>query len=182
MLDGMRALIVYESMFGGTRDIARAVAAGLRTVIPVDVRGVGDTPGTLGAVDDDVSLLIVGAPTHPGGLSRPRSRAAAAGRGTTSPMAASSVGLREWLDALPPAMHTRDALAFETRLRVRGLPGSAAKAAGKRLRKAGYRLLWPPQSFYVSDLTGTLDEGELERANMWGRWLGVGAPKRQTQR
>ena len=77
MLDGMRALIVYESMFGGTRDIARAIAAGLRTAVPVDVHGVGDTPGTLGAVGDDVSLLIVGAPTHPGGLSRPRSRAAA---------------------------------------------------------------------------------------------------------
>lgn len=178
----MRALIVYESMFGATRNVARAVADGLRTAMPVDVRGVGDAPGTLGKVADDVSLLIVGAPSHPFGLSRPRSRAAAAGRGTTLPIATSDVGLREWLDALPPAGHTRDALAFETRLRVRGMPGSAAKAAGKRLRKAGYRLLWPPQIFYVSDLTGTLVEGELERATMWGRWLGVGAPKRQAQR
>jgi flavorubredoxin len=182
MLDGMRALIVYESMFGSTRDIARAIADGLRPATPVDVVGVDDAPGTLGAVGADASLLIVGAPTHPFGLSRPRSRVAAAGRAATLPTATTDHGLREWLDALPRASGQRDALAFETRLRVRGWPGSAAKAAAKRLRKAGYRLLWPAQTFYVADLTGTLVEGEIQRARMWGRWLGAGAPKRETQR
>jgi hypothetical protein len=178
----MRALIVYESMFGSTRDIARAIAEGLRPAIPVDVVGVEDAPGTLGVVGDDVSMLIVGAPTHPFGLSRPRSRVAAAGRDTTLPMATTDHGLREWLDELPRTTGQRDALAFETRLRVRGWPGSAAKAAGKRLRKTGYRLLWPPQTFYVADLTGTLVEGELQRARMWGRWLATEASKRETQR
>ena len=176
----MRALIVYESMYGGTRDIARAIAGGLRPTVPVDVVGVDDAPGSLGVVEDDVSLLIVGAPTHPFGLSSPKSRVAAARR-AMRPMTAADVGLREWLDALPRRTQRRDALAFETRLRVRGVPGSAAKAATKRLRKAGYQLLWPSQTFYVSDLTGTLVEGELERAHMWGRWLGVGVPKSQTQ-
>jgi hypothetical protein len=180
MLDDMRALIVYESMFGGTRDIAHAIADGLRPTFPVDVVGVDEAMGELGVVEDDVSLLIVGAPTHPFGLSRPKSRIAAASR-ATSPMTTADVGLREWLDALPKRTQRRDALAFETRLRVRGVPGSAAKAATKRLRKAGYRLLWPSQTFYVSDLTGTLVEGELDRALMWGRWLGVGVSRSQTQ-
>lgn len=181
MLDGMRALIVYESMFGSTRDIARAIADGLRPAAAVDVVGVEDAPGTLGEVGDDVSMLIVGAPAHPFGLSRPRSRVAAAGRAATLPTATTDHGLREWLDALPKTTGQRDALTFETRLRVRGWPGSSAKAAAKRLRKAGYRLLWPGQTFYVADLTGTLVEGEIQRAQMWGRWLGVGAAKRETQ-
>jgi hypothetical protein len=42
------------------------------------------------------------------------------------------------------------------------------------MRKLVYRLLWPPRSFYVANLTGTLVDGELERARMWGRWLGIG--------
>jgi flavorubredoxin len=169
----MRALIVYESMFGSTRAIAHAIAAGLRSTMPVDVAGIDDAPSHLGVVPADVSLLIVGAPSHTPGLSSPKSRAAAAGR-ASRPMAIADIGLRDWLDALPAMSERLDVLAFETRLRVQGMPGSASKGAVKRLRKRGYRMLWPPQAFYVADLTGTLDEGELQRAHMWGRWLGVG--------
>jgi hypothetical protein len=169
----MRALIVYESMFGSTRRIAQAIASGLRPTYAVDVVGVENAPGELGVVGPDVSLLIVGAPSHLFGLSTPKSRIAA-GKRAERPMATADLGLREWLDALVGAAGRRDVLAFETRLRVRGMPGSAAKSAARRMRKLGYRLLWPPQSFYVANLTGTLVEGELERARMWGRWLGVG--------
>ncbi len=169
----MRALIVFESMFGSTRAIADAIAGGLRTAMPVDVIDIEESRSALGVVPDEVSLLIVGAPSHPLGLSSPKSRAAAAGH-ASRPMSVADVGLREWLGALPPVSRPRDVLTFETRLRVRGRPGSASKAAAKRLRKLGYRMLWPAQTFYVADLTGTLVEGELERAQMWGRWLGVG--------
>jgi hypothetical protein len=167
-----RALIVYESMFGSTRAVANAVAGGLRGRMPVDVAAIDDAPQRLGVVPDDVSLLIVGAPSHLWGLSTPKSRAAAAGR-AEQPTTVADVGLREWLDALPPTSHPGDVLSFETRLRVRGMPGSASKAAAKRLRKLGYRMLWPAQTFYVTDLTGTVADGELQRAYMWGRWLGV---------
>jgi hypothetical protein len=169
----MHALIVYESMFGSTRAVAHAIAGGLRSAMPVDVAGIEDAPGGLGQVPDDVSLLVVGAPSHMLGLSNPKSRAAAAGR-ASRPMSIADIGLREWLDALPSESQSRDVFAFETRLRDRGMPGSASKAAVKRLRKRGYRMLWPAQSFYVANLTGTLVEGELQRAHMWGRWLGVG--------
>jgi flavorubredoxin len=170
----MRAVIVYESMFGSTRAITHAIAGGLRAAMPVDVVAIEDAPGALGVVPEGVSLLIVGAPSHTPGLSTPKSRAAAAGR-ASRPMAVADVGLREWLAALPTASNRlRNVLAFETRLRVRAMPGSASKAAAKRLRKRGYRMLWPVQTFYVADLTGTLAEGELQRAHMWGRWLGVG--------
>jgi hypothetical protein len=169
----MRALIVYESMFGSTRAIAHAIAGGLRAAMSVGIVDIEESRGALGVVPDDVSLLIVGAPSHTLGLSSPRSRAAAAGR-ASRPMTVADVGLREWLDALPTVSRPRNVLAFETRLRVRGIPGSASKAAAKRLRKRGYRMLWPEQTFYVADLTGRVVEGELQRAHMWGRWLGVG--------
>lgn len=170
----MRALIMYESMFGSTRRIAAAIASGLRSTTPVDVVSIEDAPGALGMVGPDVSLLIVGAPSQAFGLSTPKSRAAA-NRRVERPLATTDLGLREWLDALPQAVRPRDVLVFETRLRVRGMPGSAAKTAARRMRKLGYRLLWPPKSFYVANLTGTIAEGELERARMWGRWLSVGA-------
>jgi hypothetical protein len=170
----MHALIVYESIFGSTRAISHAIAGGLRMkMMPVDLVGIEDAPAALGVVPANVSLLIVGAPSHTLGLSSPKTRTAAAARAAW-PMAVADVGLREWLDALPTASYFRDVLAFETRLRVRSTPGSASKAAAKRLRKRGYRMVWPVQTFYVANLTGTLVEGELQRAHMWGRWLGVG--------
>jgi hypothetical protein len=169
----MGALIVFESTFGSTRAIAHAIAGGLRAAMPIDVVATENAPGALGVVPEGVSLLIVGARSHTLGLSTPKSRAAAAGRASRA-MAVADVGLREWLDALPTASNRlRDVLAFETRPRVRVMPGSASRAAAKRLRKRGYRMLWPVQTFYIADLTGTLVEGELQRAHMWGRWLGV---------
>jgi hypothetical protein len=170
----MRALIVYESMFGSTRRIGQAIGSGLRPAYQVGLVGIEDAPGDLGVVEPDVSLLIVGAPSHLFGLSTPKSRITA-GKRAEHPTATADLGLREWLDALPQVARPRDVLAYETRLRVRGMPGSAARSAARRMRKLGYRLLWPPQSFYVANLTGTLVEGELERARMWGRWLSTGA-------
>lgn len=166
----MRALIVYESMFGHTRDIASAIAYGLAPALSTDVMEVNEAPPMPGL---DVDLLIVGAPTHIFGLSNARTRAAVARRGSHPPMPA-GIGLREWLDALPPATQRRDALAFDTRLQVRGLPGSAAKDAVKRLRRRGYRMLWPCRSFQVTNPSGSLAEPELERAQLWGRWIADG--------
>lgn len=175
----MRALIVYESMFGNTRDIAYAVAEGLTPHLDVDVVEIADAPEDPG---DEVGLLVVGGPTHALGLSRPKTRADAVARTTTTPVVSRDAGLREWLDALPKTRRRRDAAAFDTRIRVRGLPGSAARGAAKRLRRRGYRLVWPTQSFYVTDTTGPLAEDELERARTWGHRLGLGMKEKESQR
>src|SRR5205085_654645 len=66
-----RAVVVYESMFGNTRTIARAVADGLAGFLPVDLVEVADAPA---AVAGDVGLLVVGGPTHAFGLTRPDTR------------------------------------------------------------------------------------------------------------
>ncbi len=68
----MRALVVYESMFGNTRVIADAVAIGLSTWLDVGLVEVGTADP---ALNDDVRLLIVGGPTHAFEMSRPETPA-----------------------------------------------------------------------------------------------------------
>jgi hypothetical protein len=173
----MRALIVYESMSGNICDIAWSIADGLKSALPVDVVEVGMAPAV---PDDDVDLLIVGAPTHLFGLSRPRTRVAAARR-VGLPLVMADVGLREWLAALPRSRQQRDALTFDTRLRVAGFPGSAARDAAKRLRRRGYRMLWPSRSFIITKPSGPLVEREIERAQLWGHWIGGGIQLKQSR-
>ncbi|HYJ67223.1 MAG TPA: flavodoxin domain-containing protein [Nocardioidaceae bacterium] len=173
----MQALIVYESMFGNTRDIALAVAKGLAPGLAAEVVNVVDAPPEPGS---EVHLLIVGAPTLLFGLSTARTRAAAASR-AGHPFAIPAVGAREWLEAMPHAPARRDALTFDTRLRVHGLPGSAAKGAAKRLGDRGYRMLWPSRSFIVTHPNGSLGEREIERAQLWGRWIADGIEMRHAR-
>ena len=67
----MRALVVYESMFGNTEAVARAVADGLAEMHDVDLREVSQAPI---AVIARVDLIVVGGPTHAFSLSRPATR------------------------------------------------------------------------------------------------------------
>jgi hypothetical protein len=164
----MRTLIVYESMFGNTRTIAEAIADGLTPRSQVELCEVGEAPAGL---PDALDLLIVGAPTHAFGMSRPDTRRSAAGKapdGLVSP----GIGVREWLGRLTPGIHLVPAAAFDTRLgKPSWLPGSAARGIAKRLRRLGHVTAAIPKSFYVNDLAGPLAEGETARAREWGRLL-----------
>lgn len=163
----MHAVVVYESMFGNTRDVARAVADGLATVMDVQVSEVGSAPRRLG---HDVGLLVVGAPTHAFSLSRPSTRDDArrqAGGVTVS----AGIGLREWLDELAELPPGLCAAAFDTRVSRPRVPGGAARAAHKRLRRPGVVLVSGPETFWVRGTRGPLDRDELTRANQWGAGL-----------
>jgi hypothetical protein len=173
----VRALLVYESMFGNTRAIALAVAEGIGTRMEVDTIEVGSAPRGLPA---DVALLVVGAPTHGHGMTTAESRAGAADRAGDR-LVSRGTGLREWLDALPPVPSTLPAAAFDTRIKGPGfLWGSAAKPAAKRLTELGFRLAAEPRDFLVGGPTGPmfdrLAEGELERAREWGVELAAAVP------
>jgi hypothetical protein len=164
----MRALVVYESAFGNTQKVAEAVAEGLSEHVPTDLEEIGDAPHEVG---NDVDLLIVGGPTHAFSMSRPGTRASAAKQAEGPPVSKGD-GLREWLASLRNAA-PRAAAAFDTRFRKpRPMTGSAARAAERRLRKLGYRIAAPAESFFVSATTGPLLEGELDRAQAWGARLG----------
>jgi hypothetical protein len=164
----MRALVVYESMFGNTRTIADAVALGLSLWLDADVVEVGEAPT---ALPGDVGLLVVGGPTHAFGMSRPGTRREAAGQ-AENPVVSAGVGLREWLAGVRVGATDIAAATFDTRVRKPHLPGSAAAAAAKRLRRLGFRVVARPESFYVDGKFGPLLSGEPERARRWAEGLG----------
>lgn len=166
----MDAVVVYESMYGNSERVARAVAQGLGErvrVLVLDVDDAAAAPDMLPEAD----LLVAGGPTHAFGMTRPATRADAVQR-ATGDVSRRTRGLREWVESMPRTADARLAATFDTRVtKVKPLPGSAARGAAKVLRRAGYRLLTAPASFYVGDVEGPLDEGELERARTWGRAL-----------
>jgi hypothetical protein len=176
----MRALVVYESMFGNTRAIAEAVGAGLAEVAAVEVVAARSvTPGQVELAD----LLVVGGPTHGWTLSRPNSRKAAAKQaadghaGLRLEPQATGPGVREWLAALPTA--DRQVAAFDTRLRApRLLTGRAAPKIARALRRRGGNMVAQPESFLVTKASA-LVTGERERARRWGTDLGARADVRE---
>lgn len=162
----MKALVVYESMFGNSEHVARAVAGALEGFGEVTVRDVATA--LAGAVPHDIDLLVVGGPTHAFSMSRRATREDAIRQGAGQGLA--SRGLREWLDAVAPDLKSLPFATFDTRVsRVRRLPGSAARSAARQLRRHHGRMLAPPESFFVNDVSGPLDVDELDRARSWGR-------------
>ena len=109
----MKALVVYESMFGNTRRLAEAVAEGLRTGADVDLRPVAAAPPE---PDPEYQLVVVGGPTHAFSMSRPSTRADAVRQG---PEGEPTVGIREWLDGLPTYGRGTLFAAFDSRVWVR---------------------------------------------------------------
>jgi hypothetical protein len=181
----MSALVVFESMFGSTRDVARAVADGLRETVPVRVVEVGALFGEPGGttIPDEVTLLVVGGPTHAFGMSREKTRASAArevrpGSGAAGAVISPHTGIREWLDALRMPAHTLRVATFDTRVRRPHLPGSAAQAAERVLRRRGAVLALPARSFDVLGMSEGLAEGEIDAARAWGRHLAAALPAR----
>ncbi|MBT0773218.1 flavodoxin family protein [Kineosporia sp. J2-2] len=151
----MRALLVYESRFGNTESVARAVAAGLGTVVRVDIHTPASAPVVLG---DDVALLVVGAPTHALGHGVPE------GDGVDRYACAS---VRDWLETLHPA--GIPAASFDTHA---GGPftGRPARTVSHRLRRLGLQLRGH-ESFCAKGVLGPMEDGELDHAQRWGENL-----------
>jgi hypothetical protein len=164
----MRALVVYESMFGNTQAIASAVAQGLSERMEVDLVEVSEAPTSV-----DVDLVVAGGPTHAFSMSRPNTRQSAAEQAGDSGVVSVGLGLREWLDAAGPGLRGTPVATFDTKITKGHLPGSAAKAAQRRLRRFGARIVSPAHNFTVLGGTGPLGDGELARARGWGVELAV---------
>lgn len=166
-----RALVVYESMFGSAREVAEAVAAGLAdSGVPAGAVEVGQADATLPA---DVSLLVVGGPTHATTMSRSETRSQAAGK-TDRPLVSRGIGIREWIARLGAPRPGLPAVTFDTRMTHPKLITAfnrAAETSTKALAKRGFVTPLAPGQFIVSDTTGPLAPGEAERARQWGREL-----------
>jgi len=101
----MDAIVVCESVYGNTREVAEAIADGVGAIAVQPVQEAGGRQGT-------VDLLIVGGPTHVHGLATKRSRRVGAataeedGRSHLEAGATAEPGLRTWLHDLSPEQRT----------------------------------------------------------------------------
>ena len=89
-------------------------------------------------------------------------------------------GIRELVDGIADP-HGAVAAAFDTRFRGPAwLMGAASKAIVRRLRRRGFDVAAPPESFVLGPrkTRGPLAEGELDRAFAWGAELGRRAAMR----
>jgi sugar/nucleoside kinase (ribokinase family) len=167
----MRAVVVYESMYGNTHLVADAIGAGLGGEPDVTVTSVDDVDPSL---VEQADLLVVGGPTHVHGMSRDATRtaaveAAAKDDDLSLDPDAEGPGLRDWLDALPKLRV--QVAAFDTRLDAPPLlTGRASKGITRRLHALGCSILADPESFLVTKQNHLEDDQEA-RARDWGRSL-----------
>ncbi len=157
----MVVLVIYDSLYGNTAQIAHAVAAGLSDALgttgSVDVVRVGEAhPDRLAGLD----LLLVGGPTHG---SRP------------------SPAMHEFLKRIPKGGLAGVMFAtFDTRTDMDKLTGAsrvfgkifdrfgyAAPKIASNLANAGGKIVAPPEGFIVKGTEGPLEEGEVDRARAW---------------
>ncbi len=156
----MQAVVVYDTQFGNTEEVARAVAQGIADHGTVDLVAAA---GAAGRPQLPPDLLLIGGPTQRHGM---------------------TPALRAYVEALPrDALRSTRLATFDTRYRMAPLlSGSAAKEVATRLRKTGFRLIAAPESFFIArdnppdgekrrHGSERLEPGELERAREWGRRL-----------
>jgi flavodoxin len=159
----MNILVVYESYFGNTEQIARAIYEALSNTqsSPEDVRllhAAEARPEDLAGV----GLLVVGSPTR--GF-----------RPTEATVA--------FLKSIPKgSLKGVHVAAFDTRILLETIDskalrwmvntgGYAAKNIAGSLQKSGGELIAPPEGFLVTGEQGPLKDGELERAAAWANKL-----------
>jgi flavodoxin len=159
----MKALILYDSVYGNTEKIALAIGSALGSQENVSVMRVRDAkPDQFVGLD----ILIVGAPTQ---------------RFRTTP------AMSDLLKMIPEnSLKGVKVAAFDTRLsrgeinktpilaffvRLMGVNAYAARPIANQLKKKGGKLVGSPEGFCVEGMEGPLVEGELERAVTWARLL-----------
>jgi flavodoxin I len=157
----MSHLIVYDSQYGNTEKIARAIDGALGSEGEGECLRVCDVrPEHLSGIH----LLVVGSPTQ-------RFRATEA--------------TNSFLKEIPKnALSGVKVAAFDTRITEQEIRetsrvlnfavkyfGYAARQIADQLVKKGGQLVISPEGFYVSGMEGPLSDGELERAAEWGNKL-----------
>jgi hypothetical protein len=168
----VKAVVVFESLWGNTAAIAEAIAEGLGA----DATALSTSKATA-SVLEGMDLVIAGAPVHmmhiPTASTREKARRRGERKGV-EPADLSQQPMAEWLRALPRARGF--GAAFDTRIASqRG--GCSATRIARGLKRRGYSEAAVPERFMVEPLPGPpgsgvkLREGELDRAREWGAML-----------
>lgn len=146
----MKVLIIYDSVFGNTEQIAQTIGNALGFQEDVEVLRVSNVkPEQLTGLE----LLIVGSPTQ-GGRPTP--------------------AIQDFLNKVSePAIRGINVVAFDTRLSMRlaRIFGYATGRIADSLKRNGGTLIASPEGFFVKGKEGPLKEGELERAASWAKGI-----------
>jgi flavodoxin len=151
----MKTLVVYDSFFGNTKQVALAISDGLASEGSCETLHVSNaTPEHLKGLD----VLIVGSPTR---AFRPTKL------------------ITDFLNSIPKdGLKGIRVAAFDTRISTAdvrsrflstmvGLFGYAAKPIADKLAKKGGTLIAQPEGFFVNGSEGPLKDNELKRASTW---------------
>jgi hypothetical protein len=166
----LKAVVVYESHWGNTEAIARAIAEGMG-----DGTVVMHTDAAVPEAVAGADLLVAGAPLL--GFSLPTDAMLEQIRTSPDPRQPTAEtghpSMRSWLASLSP--RPGRCAGFETA--IWWSPGSSAKAIQRGLVAAGRTSASKPRRFVVTGRFGPLKAGEVQRAREWGAQLaaGVGA-------
>lgn len=151
----MKSFVIYDSYFGNTEKIAKAIGQELRAEA-MNVRDI-----KIGSAKN-LDLLVVGSPT----------RAFQA-----------SPAIKSFLNKLPSGFLSGvKVAAFDTGISESDTPvkilklgikyfGYAAQKIAKQMLKKGGELAMEPVGFFVTDTKGPLKEKEIERARKWASEL-----------
>ncbi len=145
----MKILVVYDSTWGNTERVAKAVGGAFGEEHRVAVV----RAGAAGVTDlDGVELLVVGAPVQGGRPTKP---------------------VQEFINGIRRLPAGTKVAAFDTRMGMRwvGIFGFAAPRVASALQAKGGTLAAEPEGFIVMGREGPLKAGEVERAAAWGRSL-----------
>lgn len=148
----MKALVIYDSLYGNTEQIAKAIGGGIGAEAKVV------KVGEVSAADiAPYPYVIIGSPTQ-GGRMTP--------------------AVKTFLDSLPAeALTGKRFAAFDTRIKGWAkIFGWAAPKIEKAIKEKGGNTTAQPQGFYVKGTKGPLVEGEAERATTWAKAIVAGVP------
>jgi flavodoxin len=155
----MKILIIYDSYFGNTELIAKAISEALAAQTEVQIIKVTDV-----RLDQlkDFGLVLFGSPT----------------RGFNA-----SESTLHFVTSIPAeGLKGLKVAVFDTRIPVQDIKpaifrfivkrgGYAADKLAVTLVKLGAELVVPAEPFYVKESEGPLKDGELEHATFWGQSL-----------
>ena len=145
-----KALVVYDSVYGNTEKVARALAKGLEDG-GVDV----DCVRVDAVKFDELSwhdLLVVGSPVHAWSASKP---------------------IKAFLERLKSAegLSGKKAFALDTKMSRSRLAGSAGGKIEGKLKSLGLTIVKPHASAVVKGREGSLEEGAEETFKQLGAEL-----------
>lgn len=151
----MKALVIYDSQYGNTEKIARAIGQALSAGGETAVFHAGQV--TAGALEGR-DLIVVGSPTQAFHATKPIDELL---------QGHALQGIRAAAFDTRFDMAEVDSRVLRMAVKLAGENAYAAPRIAAQLEKDGATLVVPAEGFIVTDTEGPLREGELERAAEW---------------